>query len=229
MSKKKTEAIQTVATDTGVVVPAITLAFDKPAIEAQLVQVTRETSELDTFEITTPAVAAIVLADLQDKLRIKDATTKIRDSFCQPIRKVANDLAAGLFNPTIKAFEAYELKAKAKLGAFELAQDAARKALTAQAADAARANDVAGMTVALQGANQIALAKPEGASFTFSWKVKRLEPELMLGYSVDVEQFWSPDMSKIEAEAERQGTHSEEPPIIPGVIFERDASVAVRR
>ena len=229
MAKKQTQAIQTVATDTGVVVPAMTLAFDKPAIEAQLAQVTRETSELDTFEITTPEVAAIVLADLQDKLRIKDATTKIRDSFCQPIRKVANDLASQLFNPTIKAFEAYETKAKLKLGAFELAQDAARQALTAQAADAARANDVGTMTTALQGANQIALAKPAGASFTFTWRVKRLEPQLMLGYSVGVEQYWSPDMSKIQDEAERQGTHGEEPPVIPGVIFEREADVAVRR
>lgn len=229
MPKKQTQAIQTVVSDAGVVVPAITLAFDKPAIEAQLAQVQRETLELDTFEITTPEVAAIVLADLQDKLRVKDATTAIRDKFCQPIRKVANDLASQLFNPTIKAFEAYEDKAKAKLGAFELAQAETRKALTAQAADAARANDVGTMTTALQAANQIALSKPAGASFTFTWRVKRLQPELMLGWSEGVEQYWSPDMTKIQDEAERQGTHDEEPPVIPGVIFEREASVAVRR
>lgn len=229
MAKKQTQAIQTVATDAGVVVPAMTLAFDKPAIEAQLTQVQRETLELDTFEIDTPEVAAIVLADLQDKLRVKDATTKIRDSFCQPIRKVANDLASQLFNPTIKAFEAYEEKAKLKLGAFELAQDEKRRALTSVAAEAAVANMVGAMTTALQAANSIALSKPAGASFTFTWRVKRLEPQLMLGYSQGVEQYWSPDMSKIEAEAERQGTHGEEPPVIPGVIFEREASVAVRR
>lgn len=224
--KKQTQALQTV-TSTSITIP--TVAYDKAAIEAQLVTVQRETLELDTFEITTPDVAAIVLADLQDKLRIKDATTAIRDSFCQPIRKVANDLAAGLFNPTIKAFEAYETKAKLKLGAFELAQSQARLALTAQAADAARANDVSGMTTALQAANQIALAKPSGASFTFTWRVKRLVVELMLGYSPGVEQYWSPDLTKIEAEAERQGTHDDEPPVIPGVIFEREADVAVRR
>ncbi len=229
MAKKQTQAIQTVATDAGVVVPAMTLAFDKPAIEAQLTQVMRETQELDTFEITTPEVAAIVLADLQEKLRIKDATTAIRDKFCQPIRKVANDLASQLFNPTIKAFEAYEDKAKLKLGAFELAQAAERQALLASAGEAAKANDVAGMTTALQQANTIALAKPAGASFTFTWRVKRLQPQLMLGWSEGVEQYWSPDMSKIEAEAERQGTHGEEPPVIPGVVFTREADVAVRR
>jgi len=230
MAKKSTAIVPgTVVGPTGVTIPTMTLAFDKPAIEAQLATVQRETLELDTFEITTPEVAAIVLADLQDKLRVKDATTKIRDSFCQPIRKVANDLASQLFNPTIKAFEAYEEKAKLKLGAFELAQAETRKVLTAQAADAARANDVGTMTTALQAANQIALSKPAGASFTFTWRVKRLEPQLMLGYSVGVEQYWSPDMSKIEAEAERQGTHGEEPPVIPGVIFEREADVAVRR
>lgn len=229
MAKKQTEAIQTVATGAGVVVPAMTLAFDKPAIEAQLVQVQRETAELDTFEITTPDVAAIVLADLQDKLRVKDATTAIRDKFCQPIRKVANDLASQLFNPTIKAFEAYETKAKLKLGAFELAQATVRQQLTVQAADAARANDVTGMTTALQAANQIALSKPAGASFTFTWRVKRLNVELMLGWSSGVEQYWSPDLLKIQAEAERQGVHSEDPPVIPGVIFEREADVAVRR
>lgn len=229
MAKKQTQAIATVTTDAGVVVPSMTLAFDKPAIEAQLAQVTRETAELDTFEITAPEIAAIVLADLQEKLRIKDATTAIRDKFCQPIRKVANDLANQLFNPTIKAFEAYEEKAKLKLGAFELAQAETRRALTAQAADAARANDVQGMTTALQQANAIALSKPQGASFTFTWRVKRLVPELMLGWNREVETYWSPDMSKIEAEAERQGTHGEEPPVIAGVIFEREADVAVRR
>jgi hypothetical protein len=230
MAKKQTQALANVeVTSNAVIVPALSVAYDKPAIEAQLATVLRETGELDTFEITSPEIAAIVLQDLQDKLRLKDLTTEIRDSFCKPIRKVANDLAATLFNPTIKAFEAYEEKAKLKLGAFELAQDEKRRALTSVAAEAAVANMVGAMTTALQAANSIALSKPAGASFTFTWRVKRLEPQLMLGYSVGVEQYWSPDMSKIEAEAERQGTHSEEPPVIPGVIFEREASVAVRR
>lgn len=53
--------------------------------------------------------------------------------------------------------------------------------------------------------------------------VKRINPDLL------PDEYWSPDMTKIANEAERQGTRRDEPPVIPGVIFELEARVGARR
>jgi tRNA(Ile)-lysidine synthase TilS/MesJ len=82
--------------------------------------------------------------------------------------------------------------------------------------------DIPAMTAALTVANAPE-AQAAGVSTTFVWRVKRIIPDML------PREYWVPSDALIAAEAARQGDRGDDPPVIPGVVFEREAQVTGRR
>jgi hypothetical protein len=171
--------------------------------------------------ITDDATLATADATLSEIVRLKDELIARRQAAVTPTKKLIAEVESW-FRPYVKDAEAAEAGLKRSIGAFRLAKaDAERRELAAAraAADEGRSNDALAHVQASQ-----AIAAPDGArtQTRFGWEVKRIAPDLL------PDEWWIPDAARIAAVAKDAGA-SEEPPVIPGVVFERVAIVAARR
>lgn len=160
-------------------------------------------------------------AALSEIVRLKDELIARRQAAVTPTKRLIAEVEAW-FRPYVKDAEAAEHGLKRAIGAYRLkkAEDE-RKAL-----DAARAAADAGNSSAALAHVQAsqALAAPDGAraQTRFAWEVKRIAPDLL------PDEWWTPDVARIAEVAKAAGS-SEEPPVVPGVVFERVAIVAASR
>lgn len=181
-------------------------------------------------EADAPAYAALVVADeadytfadslLTDVVRRKDALDTMRKSATAPMREAIKTVD-GWFKPVLTLLADAEAHVKRAMGAYRLERDAREAEARAIAADAAAEGDAATLIEALTLAADAA-EKPEGrATTTFVWTVKRVIRELL------PTEYLMPDERKIAAVA--RAHRGEEPPVIPGVVFEREARIGARR
>lgn len=160
-------------------------------------------------------------AALSEIVRLKDELVARRQAAVTPTKRLIAEVEAW-FRPYVKDAEAAEAGLKRAIGAYRLEKaNAERKAL-----DAARAAADAGNSSAALAHVQAsqALAAPDGAraQTRFVWEVKRIAPDLL------PDEWWTPDTARIAEVAKAAGS-SDEPPVIPGVVFERAAIVGARR
>ncbi len=172
-------------------------------------------------KIADDAALAVADATLTDVVRMKDELIARRQAAVTPTKRLIAEVEAW-FRPYVKDAEAAEAGLKKAIGAFRLKKaDAERRELAAAraAADEGRSNDALAHVQASQ-----AIAAPDAAraQTRFVWEVKRIAPDLL------PDEWWTPDAARIAAVAKDAGS-SDEPPVIPGVVFERVPIVAARR
>lgn len=175
-------------------------------------------------------LAAIVVADEADytlvtELRTevrakKDAAIKLRQTAAQPWKKVATTIE-DMFRPLVQAYEKIENDFRGKLEAYQVAKVKAEREARLAATEAATAGDDAALVTALSASTVLARPIADGGRVSLKWTVKRVVADLL------PDEYWTPDMAKIEAIAKAH--RGDEPPVIPGVVFEQTASVAVKR
>ena len=195
--------------------------LDPKAIEAGKLALVRDTEAMRDFTITDRATYEAVGAVLIERLREYYAAKAFREKYTAPAHKTWKGLCELL---SVKPYEDLIAAIKASLGAYDL-RDRAEKLEAAQAARALVAEpapNVQAITEALTIANAPE-AQAAGVSTRIVWVVKRIEKALLLP------EYLRPDEDAIGAEADRQGTSGDTPPVIPGVIFEQVARIAGRR
>jgi len=195
------------------------LAIDLAARQAEL--------EADA---TPESLAAIVVADDADYAtvteyraqvrRSKDELVALRQKAAQPWKRVATTIEE-MFRPGIRAAETIEADFRGKLEAYQAARILAEREAREAATIAAETDDSTALVEALTVSTALAQATPGGGRRTVSWAVKRIVPDLL------PDEWWTPDTAKIEAVVKAH--KGDEPPVIPGVIFEQSVSVAVKR
>jgi hypothetical protein len=163
------------------------------------------------------------LADslLSEVVRKKDATIAMRQSAVGPIKKGIAQVEAW-FRPVVKALEASEDHLKQAMSEYREAKARAEAEARELAARAAEAGDSDGLHAALAVAQAEAAAPAGNASCSFRWVVKRVAEDML------PDEWWTPDMAKIQDYAQAHGG-GEDPPVIPGVVFERKARIGARR
>lgn len=199
----------------------ITITFDPLAVDAANAAAIEELNGLQGASIDTDAEAAEAAELLRDVVREKDAIASMRDKLLRPVealKKAVNDL----FKPAYGARAASEEKIKSLIKAFQLAKLAEQRKQLAAASQAASARQPEAMSTALIAAHDAAPAKLDGVGFRPKWVARIKSPDLV------PYEWCTPDVKRIDEHA-RKTPVDDEPTPIPGVLFERDASVSARR
>lgn len=197
--------------------------LDPKALQAGKLELEKDTREAAALVITDRDTYAAVGAVLRERLRELDAAEAFREKYTKPAYKHWKDLCELLSTEPHKRLCAALKKA---IGDYDLREATEKAEAAKQARELVAAQgptpDVAALTEALTVANA-PQARAEGVSTQLVWKVKRVVEDLL------PDAYWTPSLDAIQAEAERQGVKGDEPPVIPGVVFEREASVTGRR
>lgn len=125
-----------------------------------------------------------------------------------------------LFAPVIAPRDAVVAMCKRLMADYAQAKALAERAARALALEAAKRSDDGAMAQALTVAAAVAAPVDAGAQTRWRWVVKRIVPELL------PDEYWTPDEKKIGAIAKAWPGKSEDPPVVPGVVFEREALIA---
>jgi hypothetical protein len=202
---------------------AITVAVPHTAEEAAGLQ---RTAEMELAQILTlksiqsPEMYTDTDELLTHVVQDKDAAVAMRQSATGPLRQVVNTIE-GWFRPWVRAREAAEKHLKGLMTTYNVDRARAEREARLLAAKAAQEGDAQGMLDALEVVGEVAGASVGGARVSFKWIVERINPDLL------PDEWWIPNMAAIEAAAKQAGS-SEDPPIIPGVIFKRDATIGAK-
>lgn len=195
------------------------LAIDLAARQAEL-EADADPECLATITVHDDHTYAVV-TDLRTKVRaIKDELVTLRQGAAQPWKKVATTIEA-MFRPGIQAAEQIEADFRLKLESYQVAKLTAEREAREAATAAAQADDSGALVAALQASTDLAARAPDGGRTSVRWTVKRIAQDLL------PDEYWTPDVAKIEAIAKAH--KGDDPPVVPGVIFEQAVSVAVRR
>ncbi len=198
------------------------LTFDiQPAMLAtETAEAIDELNSLQDATVDSDDDAAEAAALLREIVRKKDVFSALRDGLLKPVKRRVTDFAA-LFKPALDARTASEVKLKRLLADFTLGKQAEQRKQLAAAAEAAQARQPEAMSTALIAAHEAAPSKLEGVGVRSKWVVKRIAEDLL------PDEYWTPDVKKIEAVAREASP--DDRPVIPGVVFELDATVSARR
>ena len=162
---------------------------------------------------------AMLDATLTDVARLHDELVARRQ---KPVKQVKGLIAEfeGWFRPYLKDVDAALDALKGVKSRYLTAKDAAARKAREDAQKAADAGDSAAVLESIQRAQEIEAVGSAGTRY--AWEVKRIAPDLL------PDEYWIPDQARISAVAKAAGS-SEEPPVLPGVVFERVAVVQARR
>jgi len=180
-------------------------------------------SDLQTwreFTIDTAEEYEAVDAVLSDVVRRKDAATAMRTSATGPLYKATKTIESW-FAPYLGALTGLEVLLKGGMGTYRLAQAEREREAREAAAVAADADDSEALTEALTVAAEAAQAPAGRASVGFEWRVARIVEDLL------PREWWTPNTKRIDAHAKAH--KGDDPPVIPGVVFERVAKIGARR
>jgi len=155
---------------------------------------------------------------LSELVRRKDAAVAMRKRATGPLKEAAREIESW-FRPLVTALERCEAHLKGEIGRWRIDEDARALAARDAAAKAAQAGDVDAMHEALDTAT--APSTSGRSTVRYRWAVKRIVRDLLLP------EWLVPDEKRIAKLArEHKG---DEPPVVPGVVFEREAIVGARR
>jgi hypothetical protein len=200
----------------------IRLNFDPAALAASAQATALEASEARGLAISSAVEANVVAEYLREKMREKDAVVAMLKGAIVPLDTVEKTIR-GWFKPTLDAFAAIEAACKKALGDYRLVQEACARAALARATAAMAAVDLPAATAALVAANA-PLAKPAGVPSRTFWRATVIAADLLpTDWTLTV-----PNTPKIEAHA-KAFSSDQVPTPIPGVRFDLEASVTVRR
>lgn len=157
-----------------------------------------------------------ILSAVLGELDVIDATKR---TVTDPLR-AAIKATDKLFAPVIAPRDAVVVMCKRLMADYQTAKALAERTARALALQAAKAANDAGMAAALTVAASVAAPVDAGAQTRWRWVVKRIIPDLL------PDEYWTPDEKKIGALAKAWPGKSEDPPVVPGVVFEREALIA---
>jgi hypothetical protein len=206
---------------TGTVAYDITIPVPHAAHEVAAMQLEAETAgAFEDFTIDTAEEYTAVDAMLTDVVRKKDAVTKMRQSAVAPV-KAGIKVVEGWFAPVLAAYERTETRLKGTMSEYRIKQHETERKARELAAVHITEGDSPALLAALATANDAATAPAGRATTTFVWVVERIAHDMVPA------EYKITDEKRI---AEIARTHKgDDPPVVPGVTFRRDARIGARR
>lgn len=198
----------------------ITVPTTAHEVAALQVRAEAELEAWGKFTIDTAEEYAAVDATLSDLVRRKDAAVAMRKTATGPLYKATKTIESW-FAPYLGALTALEHALKEGMGTFRLAQATREREAREAAAHAADAGDDGALLDALTVATEAAQAPAGRATVGFAWQVARVIDGMV------PQEWWCVDRARIDAHA--RVWKGDEPPVIPGVVFERAAKIGARR
>lgn len=195
--------------------------FDPQALQASQDKAMALLAALKGQEIHNDVELATVNQALRSLLKEKDATREAKEAVTKPWNQALNNFRA-LFKPSETAQGQLESVLKAMIGAYELRKNREHQALYAKATAAANAGDATAGSLVVAAA-EAAPQKLAGTSVRHVWKAQVIAPDLL------PRAFLQPDLIAIQAHASAHKSDQTPPEPIPGVKFNLEAIVAVRR
>jgi hypothetical protein len=199
----------------------IKVTLPTSAIEVAKMQADVEKDAL--FLLTTEVVTAIDYSDadeiLTDVVRNKDALVAMRKRATEPLKASAKEIESW-FAPAVRTLCEVESFLKGKMGAYQQRLADAKAAADEAAARAAEAHDAPAL---LEAMASVPVAASGRATCGWFWKVIRVNADVVR----DEDKI--PDVAKFDAIAKAHPGADVNPPVIPGVSFERCARIGARR
>lgn len=202
----------------------LTIAVPTDAREVAALQREAESdcSAITRLEVATDDEYAFADQLLTHVVQRRDAAIAMRRQATVPLYAVIKTVE-GWFKPLVDADTCSERHLKDAMSRYRLAQAEAEREARELAAQAAAEGDAETLLAALTVATE-AGAKPAGARATtkFAWRVKGVP------YPAAVpREYWCVDRAKLDALAKAH--KGDDPPIVPGVEFERVAQIGAKR
>ncbi len=183
--------------------------------------------------VNTPEAFKLVGSLLIEQLKVLDAMQAQRDGVTNPMHAAWKN-ACALFSEGLELQKEICAALKGLIAGYELQQAEAKALATTQARAALQTGDVQTIEQALTIVNEAAPVAAQGVSTTFKWAVAKLTTPLPCACCGSLrgmvpQQYWN-ESANLDALNDMAGRWKEnEPPIVPGVLFERTASVTGRR
>jgi hypothetical protein len=202
----------------------LTLQLPATAVEVQKLEAAAAdlTSILPEVVVTDDATYGVADELLTQAVQLIDAAKICRSSVTAPVYKKIKEVEAR-FRPALQELEAFQKGVKAALGDYriELAQAEAHARALAQ--EAAVTGDADALVESLNDADALAQKPADtGARVAVRWRVKRINPDLL------PHEWWCPDEARIQEVALDHRGGVDDPPVIPGVVFEPVAEVKAK-
>lgn len=202
---------------------ALALAPPNTAADAAALQKQAEADVpiVTAMRVTTPEDYAFADGVLTDVVTRKDALSAMLKRATAPFNAGLKEVR-GWFAPALDALETCEAHLKGQLSTFRVRQECEARAAREAAARAVEMGAAPeAQLAALQGAADAA-AKPDGrATVAFGWTARVVAPDLV------PREWWCVDEKRLAAFAKAH--KGDDPPVVPGVLFERTARVGARR
>lgn len=216
--------------------PEVVLQFaiplDEPHLEQQLIVAAQHATELAGASIDNEDDAADANAMLRSLLQMRDALEEARKAAVAPIN-IEHGKVQGRYKPILLAFDGPIAALKKMLGTYAFEQQQEQRRLLAEVATVALEPTPDALTEALAAVDDAAPTKLQGTSVQAVWKPKRYAQGCTTSdlhrtaTTMIPDEFWVLDEKKIAAFARRVA--AADTPVIPGVVFELEAVVSVRR
>lgn len=173
-------------------------------------------------DVPVPSTAAEyeALTEVRASVRAKkDEIIEFRQAAVRPWKGVTNAIEAAV-RPHVKACDAIDFDFAGKLAAYQRARLEADRAAQAAAQAAAKADDSPALLQALEASTALA-ARPTGGAVRTRWVVQSVDPGALPA------EWWCPNREALDRYADAH--RGDDPPVVPGVTFRQDVSVANRR
>jgi hypothetical protein len=181
---------------------------------------TVETLAIEGSSIDNDDEAADANAHLREWLTQLDKVSAVKKETLAPLKEAEKRINA-LFKPLLDAGADLTGRLRNMLTVYELEKRKVQREALESAAQAASSPEPEALLEALQDVQDAAPTPLEGTSFTRVWVVKRIVRDLL-------PPVWlMPDEKKIAAYGKAH--KGDDPPIIPGVVWEESLSSRVRR
>ncbi len=210
-----------------------TLSVSPEALRQGALKLKSELSDARSLTVDSPGMFQAVGAVLIQQLKVLDEMQAQRDGVTNPLY-AGWKKACELFKEGLQLQSEICATLKGKIAEYELALANAKALATAQARAALQTGDVPTIERALTVVNQAGSVAAKGVSTAIAWAVKRLVEPAPCAHCGSTRgmvprQYWTEgaDLGALNEMAGRW--REEEPPIVPGVVFERAASVTGRR
>lgn len=202
-----------------ITVPVPHTAADAAAIQRQA-EADADEIEASITVIATPEAYAVADEILTEIVTRKDALEAMQSSATVPLNAVLKTIR-GWFAPGRAALERAEKHIKAVMGNYQLAKARTERLAREAAAVAAATDEGEGLIASLTLATEASQKAPGRATARFIWVVERIAADLLPA------EYFIPDEKRIAAEG--RAHKGDEPPVIPGVVWTREAQIGARR
>lgn len=190
------------------------------AAEQREIEALATPAELAAIVVRTEADYAAADAFLTELLSKRDAIVGMRKSATGPLYGVIKTVE-GWFKPYVDASAKVERRLRDEMNGYLTAKARAADEARAAALEAAKSRDTAGMVVALTKAADASAKPAGGATVKYRWAIKAIDEAAL------PPEFWTPNIDLIMLHASHAGPDGPEP--IPGVTFERQATIGAKR